>query len=197
MQSRVNTRKKRQQTKGSQRNKTLPLVIPKQTPTVQVADIWLPITISLRSLTAASTFSEKRSVSNAGSFASPSGTIIQKFLEWRLVETHFMITPVSTTVGSSLWFISEDDSLSASTYSGANYRIIPHTNSGQKQFTMKWRSADYASMAFLRTDATLVEYPSLYGFTDNTNFGTPASVTSPMYCISGFGRVQLRGLNTA
>lgn len=156
-----------------------------------------PLKTTKVSLAATSTFSLSLEVDTPSVLLNTNATaIVQNFSGWRVLKVAAHIIPLSTTVGSSVFFFTDTEVTSA----GAQFRSYRHTtypnsNACTTGYYMNWAPRDYQSLDF--HDSNTAAVPNLlnfYGYTNLTDLGTPSSTTD-LWCISGTVTVQVRGLS--
>ncbi len=165
----------------------------------QITTLALPYKTSKISLSGSSTFTFSNDVNDPADILDGGGsTIIAKFQEWRIVKIKLEFTPLSSTGGSSVFFLAEQEAsvTITSAWKDYSYRIFRNTNASSGRYLLSWKPADYTALSFHPTNTSAAEpLVNIYGYTNLADLGTPSSTTD-LWLITGTITVEARGLSS-
>jgi hypothetical protein len=119
------------------------------------------------------------------------------FDEYRIMGCDFLVMPISINAGGVAAFWFDEISALVPVIGDTTRRVVQRiqiAQTGQKQFTMKWRARDLNDLVY--TDTAVDVLPAYFkAYTDTLFLASPAAVND-LFVVQPFFIVEFRGLKT-
>jgi len=119
------------------------------------------------------------------------------FEEYRILMAMVEIRPLGVNNGvSAFWF--DEHNANAPTVAEAEAKtstLIANSNANSKAVkTMTWRARDFGDLTYSAANITNTPVSFFKTYTDVTNYGTPATTTTPLFLIRINYLIEFRGI---